>query len=100
MKLQSNGDTVRISDVNELTAHNANTFRDNARAAMSHGERYIEVDFSDTIFVDSCGLGALVALHKSACNRQGALRLVNPAPPVKQILELTRLHHVFEIVRR
>lgn len=100
MKIQSNGDTLRISDVKEINADNASRFREQASAALSNGERNIEVDFSETRFLDSSGLGALVALHKAACNREGALRLVNPTPPVRQILELTRLHHVFEIVRR
>ena len=30
----------------------------------------------------------------------GTVRLINPAPNVRQILELTRLHRVFEIVTR
>jgi hypothetical protein len=28
------------------------------------------------------------------------LRLLNPTPPVQQMFELTRMHHLFEIVRR
>jgi anti-anti-sigma regulatory factor len=27
-------------------------------------------------------------------------RLLNPQPPVQQIFELTRMHHLFEIVQR
>jgi len=49
--------------------------------------------------VDSCGLGALVALHKTAAARGGVLRLINPTPPVQQILELTRMHRIFEIIK-
>jgi anti-sigma B factor antagonist len=52
------------------------------------------------MFLDSCGLGALISLHKTACTRNGAVRLLNPTPPVQQILELTRLHRVFEIVKK
>jgi len=40
-----------------------------------------------------------VALQKTAAERQGRIRLLNPTPRVQQILELTRLHRVFEIVR-
>ena len=99
MKLQIDGETLRISEVKELGAANANHFRDRARAAMAEGRRDIEVDLSQTAVVDSCGLGALVALHKTACSRNGVLRVVNPAPSVQQILELTQLHRVLEVVK-
>jgi anti-sigma B factor antagonist len=100
MKLNDNGETLLISGVTELSATNANAIRDLARAALSAGHRNIEIDLSQTAQVDSCGLGTLVALHKTACGRNGSLRLVNPTPPVQQILELTRMHRLFEIVRK
>ena|ERR1043166_7728510 len=99
MKTEIQGDTLRISGVKELGAANANNFRDEARAAMTDAQKNVEVDLSQTTFIDSCGLGALIALHKTACARSGALRLLNPPPPVQQILELTRMHRIFQIVK-
>lgn len=81
----------------ELSATNANVVRDDTRAAMVDGLRNIEIDLSQTSAVDSCGLGALVALHKTAIGRGGNLRILRPAPPVQQILELTRMNRIFEI---
>lgn len=98
MKLQNNGDTLRVSAVTELSASNANSFRDEARQALGQGQRNIEIDLSQATAVDSCGLGALVALHKTASSRGGILRLLNPTPPVQQILELTRMHRIFEVI--
>jgi anti-sigma B factor antagonist len=99
MKIEVQGDTLRISGLKELGAANANAFRDEARAAMADGQRNVEIDLSQTTFIDSCGLGALIALHKTACARNGVLRLLNPPPPVQQILELTRMHRIFQIVK-
>jgi len=99
MKMQSEGETLRISEVIELGAANANAFRDEARAALSDGQKHIEIDLSQTSFIDSCGLGALIALHKTACARKGALRLLHPQPAVQQILELTRMHQLFQITK-
>src|SRR5262245_27862123 len=99
MKIQIQGDTLRITDVRELGAANSNAFRDQARSAMSDTQRNIEIDLSQTSFVDSCGLGTLIALHKTACSRRGMVRLLNPTPSVQQILELTRMHRIFEIVK-
>jgi anti-sigma B factor antagonist len=99
MKILTEGDTLRISEIQELAAANSNNFRDQARSAMTDGQKNIEIDLSRTTFVDSCGLGALVALHKTACSRKGTVRLLNPVPSVQQILELTRMHRIFEIVK-
>jgi anti-sigma B factor antagonist len=100
MKIQSDGDTLRTSGITELSAANANSFRDEARRAFGQSQKNIEVDLSQAGAVDSCGLGALVALHKTAAARGGVLRLLNPTPPVQQILELTRMHRIFEIVKQ
>jgi anti-sigma B factor antagonist len=99
MKIQIQGDTVRVSELTELGAANSNVLRDEARAVMGDTQRNIEIDLSQARFVDSCGLGTLVALHKTACSRKGTLRLLHPTPPVQQILELTRMHRLLEIVK-
>jgi len=97
MKMEVLGDTLRISDVKELGSANANAFRDWVRSSFTNGHRNIELDMSQTTFIDSCGLGALIALHKTACAKHGGLRLLNTQPAVRQILELTRMHRIFEI---
>jgi anti-sigma B factor antagonist len=99
MKIEADGDILRISEVTQLGAANANSFRDEARSAMTEGQKNIEIDLSQTTFIDSCGLGALIALHKTACARKGHVRLLHPQPPVLQILELTRMHNIFQISR-
>jgi anti-sigma B factor antagonist len=99
MKIQSNGHTLRASGIAELSAANANSVRDETRQAFGQSHRNIEVDLSQTAAVDSCGLGALVALHKTAAAHGGVLRLINPTPPVQQILELTRMHRIFEVIK-
>ena len=93
------GDKLCISEMRELCTTNADVFREQARAALTPAQKDIEVDLSKTLFLDSCGLGALISLHKTACSRQGALRVLHPTPPVLQILELTRMHRLFEIVK-
>src|SRR6267142_4174787 len=100
MKLQIQNDILSISGIKELCAANSNSFKDQIRASMTDDQKVIEIDLSQTLFVDSCGLGALIALHKTTCSRNGMVRLVNPTPPVQKILELTRMHRIFEIVKK
>lgn len=99
MKLVTTGETLQISEVPELTAEHSSAFRARARAALAPELKQIEVDLSQTVFIDSSGLGALIALHKTASSRGGSLRLLHPQPQVRQLLELTRMHRLFEIVR-
>lgn len=98
MKVEMQGETLNVSGIKELGAANSQLFRDEVKGALGEKQKNIEIDLSETMFVDSCGLGALISLHKTTCNRNGTVRLLNPTPPVQQILELTRMHRIFEIV--
>jgi anti-sigma B factor antagonist len=101
MKIEHDGNHLRVSEIAELNAINASTFRDEVRAAMPTSPESIEIDLSQTRFVDSSGLGALFALYKTATTGHDgvALRLLNPRPPIQQLFELTQLHQLFEIKR-
>ncbi|MEI6356395.1 MAG: STAS domain-containing protein [Verrucomicrobiota bacterium] len=99
MNLHFQDTTLALSGITELKGANSVTLRDEARSALRTGHTTIDVDLSETRFVDSSGLGALIALHKTMCARGGKVRIINPMPTVQQILELTRLHRVFEIVK-
>jgi anti-sigma B factor antagonist len=80
-------------------AANAGSFRDDVRKALTPQVKILDVDLSETQFLDSSGLGALIALHKSLAAADGKMRVLHPTPTALQILELTRLHRVFEIVK-
>ena len=101
MKINDSGNILTITNIKELAAGNSDMFRDEVRAAVPSGVKAIEIDLSDTDFVDSCGLGALISVYKFVNSRYGSIpvRLINPTPPIQQIFELTRLHRIFEIVR-
>lgn len=99
MKLEPRGDTLRVSAIRDLGAANAKAFRDWVRENVGPHHKHIEIDLSTTTFIDSSGLGALVALHKLVQGRCGQLRLFNPQPPVQQLLQLTRFDQIFPILK-
>ena len=101
MKIEKQGQQLSISDIPELTAVNSAHFRDEVRAALPTSPAVIEIDLSQTRFVDSSGLGALFALHRATAQRDGViLRLLNPRPEIQQLLELTQMQQLFEIIQR
>ena len=97
---QQNG-TLSVTGLRELNSTNAHSFRSAVATALSHDLQRIEIDLSQTQAVDGAGLGALVSLYETANehgNRDGiTFRLTNPRPSVQQMIELARLHHLFEI---
>lgn len=101
MNIRNDGPTLQISDIPELTAVNSRSFRDEMNAALRESPTLIEIDLSKTRFLDSSGLGALFALYRSVGETAGTtLRLINPTPEIKQLLELTQMQQLFEIVQR
>ena len=94
-----NTNSLAIETPSELTASNANSFRDEVRSRIQSTLRCLDLNLAATRFIDSSGLGALLALHKTLCAQEGAIRLVNPSPQVQQVLELTRMHRLLEIVQ-
>jgi anti-sigma B factor antagonist len=63
----------------------------------SDGKVRIVVDLSTTEFLDSTGLGALVAGLKRVRLRGGEMRLVVPTPSVRKVFEITSLDRVFPL---
>lgn len=102
MKIEQQGETLFVSEIPELSAANAHAFRNQVNAHLPAELKAIEIDLGATNFVDSCGLGALIALHKTATRHNGGVpvRLLNPTPSVQLLIEMTQMHRLFEIEKR
>lgn len=98
MKLKLETDTVRVSDLRDLGDDQAGELAADIGAAVAAGARTVEFDLSQFRAIDYSVVDRLIAIH-DAVSRVGSLvwRVVNPPPDVRQLLELVRLHRVFEI---
>jgi anti-sigma B factor antagonist len=61
---------------------------------VAEGTTRIVVDMAETTFLDSSGLGALIAGLKSARQAGGDLRVARPTPSVTTVFALTNLDKV------
>ncbi len=100
INIQVKNGTVAVDGIRELNATNSSSVRDTVRCTLSDNARTVELDLSEMSFIDCFGLGTLLAVHRMAREHMGNVRLLNPTPAVQQILELTRMHRLFPIVRR
>lgn len=57
----------------------------------------IILDFRQTAFIDSCGIGALVNNYKNATSKEVELVLTNVSTPVMMILRMTNLDQILTV---
>lgn len=62
--------------------------------AVAAGRNHVVVDLSATEFIDSSGLGALIAGLKTCRQAGGDLRIASPTEQVRTVLQLTNLDRV------
>ncbi len=77
-----------------LTMVSARRLKEIVGEAVSGGSNRIVVDMGETTFLDSSGLGAIIAGLKAARQAGGDLRIARPTPAVQSVLELTNLDRV------
>ena len=58
----------------------------------------IVINLSGVTYVDSSGLATLVEILKNMRSYGGRMRLVNMAPKIKSLFEITKLEKLFEIM--
>jgi anti-sigma B factor antagonist len=61
---------------------------------VAGGDNRLVVDLSETQFLDSSGLGALIAGLKTTRQAGGDLRIARPNEQVTMVLELTQMNTV------
>ncbi len=100
MKLMTdmqNGRTVVSVREERLDAHNSNELKDRIHKILEDDAHNLIVDLGQVSFIGQLGLGALLSGYKNANLRSSAFALAGLQPRVKSMLELTRLHRVFDI---
>ena len=100
MKLEMLNGTLSISELQELREENYLAFRAQVDLALPESVTAIEVDLSQTTYLDRCGIGALISLRKLANDHNGTVRLINPPPRVEMLLESMHMQNLFEFVRK
>ena len=83
----------------DLDLHTAPELREVLGNAIDAGRSRIIVDLTETSYMDSSGLTALVVAHKRVRKTGGQLVVVNVDPSIGRTFEITGLHLLFPLVR-
>jgi anti-sigma B factor antagonist len=75
----------------------SNILRETVKRLIGEGRKKIVLNMANVRYIDSAGLGMLVAAHVSAKNQGAALRLCNLGNKFHDVLQLTRLLTIFSV---
>jgi anti-sigma B factor antagonist len=92
------GDVAIITVKGDITAGKGGDviLKDKINSLLQQGHRKLLLDLGGVSYVDSAGLGQLVAVHATTTRQNGVLRLLNVTKRLKDLLVVTRLLVVFD----
>lgn len=97
IQIETEDDVVILTfNVEQLNVTDAKELKERVTPLIKDYTKVI-FDMVRLQYIDSSGLGVLVGLMRSISARNGSLKLVNVSRPVIAILELVRMHRLFEI---
>ena len=71
--------------------------RDEVKQVLQDGAKRIVLNLGEVNYIDSSGLGTLVALHTTAHNAGATIKLANLTKRVGDLLQVTKLLTVFDV---
>jgi anti-sigma B factor antagonist len=93
------GQSVRVTVTGKVTQHNLSPFQDPLVELLGPDtySRHVTLDMTETMYLDSSGVGWLLMCHKRMRESGGKLTLENTPSIVANLLRLLKLAKLFEI---
>lgn len=79
-----------------LTMDSDTRLHDEIKRLLETGARRVLVDLSGVEYVDSHGLGQMVACHNALHSQGGRVRFVGVSQKLRRLLEMTRLPRILQ----
>ena len=90
---------VVIKTPERFTVEVASEFKDILNDLVRDQKFNFVIDLSDTNYMDSSGLGAIVSRIAATRANHGDIRLANPSKFVEELLDLTQLIRILKIYK-
>jgi len=92
------GDVTVIDVSGRITlGEGSSVIRDAVRELTTKGNKKILLNLGDVSYIDSSGIGELVAGYTSVANAGGTLKLLGLTKRVQDLLQITKLYTVFDV---
>lgn len=86
---QPDGESVRVRLQGELDTLSVPVLRQTVDTLYGNGCFQINLDLTELTFIDSSGLGALVAVWRRCQSEAGRATVVNPSEAVRRLMDMT-----------
>ena len=91
------GVTVVDLDGRIVLGEESNSFRERVKGLLASNHKKVVLNMSNVTYIDSAGLGTLVATFHGARSQGGTLKLCNLGAKFKEVLQVTKLMTVFDV---
>jgi len=92
------GDVTIIDVSGRITlGEESNAIRNEVRNLITSGNRKILLNLGDVSYIDSTGIGELVAGFTSAAKAGGTMKLLSPTMRVQDLLRISRVTTIFDV---
>lgn len=89
--------SVLVNVTGEINLYSAQKVKAFLESQIQKGSDQIYIDMSDVQYIDSSGLGALVAAHARILKQRGFIKIIAPSDAVDHVLKLTKLQNLIDI---
>jgi anti-sigma B factor antagonist len=96
-EIGKDGDVITVGVEGQLIVGNRQELKQKVLDELERGGKKFLIDFSQTGYIDSSGLGVLVSLSKKIREQGGELRLADLNEDLRTLFELTKLDTLFQI---
>ena len=96
-QVSKSGDVSLIEVEGQLIVGNRQELKQQVLEQLEGGDLKFVIDFANTGYIDSSGLGVLVSLSKKIREQGGELRLSSLNEDLRTLFELTKLDTLFRI---
>jgi anti-sigma B factor antagonist len=91
------GITVEALEGRVVLGEESTALREKVKTLLAAGQKKIVLNMDNVTYIDSSGLGTLVAAHTSAGTQGASLKLCNLGSKFQELLQVTKLLTVFEV---
>ncbi|HXE64129.1 MAG TPA: STAS domain-containing protein [Bryobacteraceae bacterium] len=88
---QTGGVSVLRFKANAELTHSAQDLDALRKEVLEQSDSRVIIDLSRVTRIDSAGLGQLMSCYSHLVKNRGALKMMNPAPEIKKLLDMTGL---------
>jgi anti-sigma B factor antagonist len=76
----------------------SSVLRDTVKDLLAKGQKKILLNLGDISYIDSSGIGELVAAYTSVRNQDGEMKLLHLTKKIHDVLQITKLYTVFHVL--